>query len=415
MLLRRRASTALYKLSAGVISTRWILLSMVLAAVGILGLIIAVPPAVNIALAIVSVALIVPEIAEFVQVRSRIQFQERTADTFGDVRQWAADRPRFDLIGHRTGTFLLDRVVSEAVRAGLPARLDEDRYQLPEELRLHGRRFLQKRIAGRIDVFNGAVVGLDTNVGVSPELATTELRFVHGTYFDHLASNLFAARDVHLDRRHRSELGRSLVIDRHGAPRDFGDSWLLNATGTSMVAITNDGWIVNVHQTAKNESAQDELAPSGSGSLEPRDFPAGPFALADIAARGGVREMDDEAGIGTADVAETAFLGFGRWLEKGGKPELLSLARLTIDSHGARRRRSAKSDRPFSKFAEPARLILPVADWEPTRASEMVEQVHARALSLPLFASLVLMAEAVHGPPSAARDLLYRAMASWRR
>jgi hypothetical protein len=84
---------------------------------------------------------------------------------------------------------------------------------------------------------------VDCNLGSDPELSALEVRFVRGTYFDHLASDLFAARDVHLERRHRSELGRALVIDRRGAPRDFGDSWLLNATGTSLVAITTDGWI----------------------------------------------------------------------------------------------------------------------------------------------------------------------------
>jgi hypothetical protein len=124
--------------------------------------------------------------------------------------------------------------------------------------------------------------------------------------------------------------------------------------------------------------------------------------------------MADEAGIHSHDVEEVAFLGFGRWLEKGGKPELLSVARLKIDSHEARRRRGARSDRPYSKFAEPGRLIQPLHHWDPAHASGMVDQVQSRSLSLPLIVSLVLMAEASQTPGTPAHDLLHRAMVKWR-
>ena len=382
-----------------------------LAAVGVLGLFTHIPAAVNIVLAVTSLALVIPEIAEFVRNRAEIQFQERNADDFADVREWCATQTRFRLFGHRTGTFLLDVVATQKMGSGeLRAMLAAERYRLPEEIRVPGRRFQEQRIAGRLDVFNGPVLGIDTDLGTGPELTVTTVHFVPGSYFDHLASDLFAARDVHLTRQYRSEFGRALVIDRHGVPRDFGASWLLNAAGTSIVAITSDGWIVNVHQTKQNESAQDELAPSGSGSLEPQDFRGENEAVREVAVRGALREMTDEAGIRVDDVAETAFLGFGRWLEKGGKPELLSVARLTIDSHEARRRRGARADRPYSKFSEPCRLIQPIAEWDSSQPNRMVERTHANALSLPLLACLHLMADAVHTPGAAAHDLLHRAM-----
>lgn len=408
-LLSRRWRQLVYRVRVNLYNLRWILLSAVLATVGLLSIWFPIPIVLNVVLAVVSIILIVPDVLDFRRERGRFDFQDRTSDEFDDVREWVADHPRFVLLSQRSGTFLLDKTATASIADGvLDGYLGQERYELPSELAEAGEIFLERRIAGRLDVFDGPVVGIDSDLGAGADDLPTSVRFVPASYFDHLSSDLFAARDVHAERRHVTELGRGLVVDRHGRVRDFGESWLLNAVGVSVVGITSDGWIVNVHQTAKNESSPDLLAPSGSGSLEPADFGSGPRALARTAIAGAVREMQQESGIGLADVDDTAFLGFGRWLEKGGKPELLSVALLTIDSHAARRRRRQKDDRPYSKFAEPCRLLQRPLQWDPDNVSAMVGRDHSTALSLPLQVSLTLMARAAHSPGTKLHNLLNR-------
>ena len=372
---------------------RWILLSLVLAAVGLVSIWAPPPAVINFALAFVSFVFLGSEIGRFRSDSSQLRFIP-WHDDFDDVEQALEDNSRFELVRFPNGTFLVDHVATAEIGAGrVQVSVDRAPFQVPLRLREIGREYRRQETAGRIDVWNGPVLGLDTNLGTDQDLPAHDLVLRSGRYYDHLSTDLLAMNEVQAHGRYRDDLGRALVIDRHSLPRDFGDSWLLNALGTQVIALTTDQRAIVVHQTAKNESSKNQQAPSGSGSVEPVDAPAG-GSLSEIATAGALREMRQEAGITEDDVADIEFLGFGRWLDKGGKPELFCVARLSIDSHEAAQRVADPQDRPFSKFAEPRRLARPHTSWRAESLGEIFDDKRPTTMSVPLQACLWLMARA---------------------
>lgn len=392
-LLLRRISSAASRTWLWAHHWRWILLSLVLATAGLVSIWAPLPAFVNVALALVSFIFLASELARFRSDSAQLRFIP-WRDDFRDVEQALEENPRFELVRFPNGTFLVDHAATDEIGADrVSALVDSAPFRVPTRLKEIGGEFRRRETSGRLDVWNGHVLGLDSNLGKDQELPAGDVVLRAGRYFDHLSTDLLAMNEVQAHGRYRDDLGRALVVDRHSLPRDFGDSWLLNALGTQVIALTTDQRAIVVHQTAKNESSKNQQAPSGSGSVEPVDAPAG-RSLRDIAIAGALREMRQEAGITQDDVADTEFLGFGRWLDKGGKPELFCVARLSIDSHEAGQRVADPQDRPFSKFAEPRRLARPHTSWRAEALGEMFDDQRPTTMSVPLQVCLWLMARA---------------------
>ncbi|WP_394551928.1 NUDIX hydrolase [Agromyces sp. MMS24-JH15] len=393
--LQRRLRTAAGRIWSSVVEYRWILLSVSLASLGLVSLVRPIWDWVNLAAAFVSAALVGVEIAAHRREARRTRFMRRGSESFIDVEFGS----RFELWTFPNGVFLLDRVGSQAMASGrMTARRERVGYVLPTELRRIGDRFRRQRLAENPSIFNGRVVGLDTDLGDGDEVpGSVALR--DAKYFDHLASDIMAMNDVFIDGRRRSEFGRNLFIDRNGRPRDFGDSWLLNAVGASVLAITSDGRFVAVAQTSRNESSGELFAPSGSGSVEPRDY-RGETALqfGQLAMRAALRELAEEAAIQAHEVRAAAFVGFGRWLNKSAKPEAFTLALLSIDSHEVLRRRVPRSDRPYTGAIQAFRFAQPLLGAIDRSAETMAPRELRGAMSVPLAVGIRLLVERANGP-----------------
>lgn len=307
--------------------------------------------------------------------------------------------PRFRSRTYPTGQFVVDDLATASARAGLlTARREPVGYVVPQELRQIGSRYRRDRLRRKPDTFNGRVVGLDTNLGLDGRLPSTLLTMRDARYFDHLATDIMAMHDVLVDDHLRPEFGRSLFVDRRGRPRDFGDSWLLNAVGASVLAITTDGRFVAIAQTESNETSGGLYAPSGSGSIEPKDF-AGEMEVSfdQLVIRAALREMSEEAAINGSDVAATAFLGFGRWMTKAGKPEGFTLVALSIDSHEVTRRRVSRADHPYTRAIHAFKFRYALDCTSGYSVNDMVEMQVANSLSLPLATSIDLLRERAVG------------------
>lgn len=408
--LRRSIWTLILRAGAFVEDARWIVLSVVLAVVGVVGVWIPFAQWLSVGLAAVSAGLLVNETRSHAARLRSIQFPKRAGDRYTDVIDALASSPRFEVTDAEQGHLVIDWSATSAIAAGtVTARLAPASYRLPRELRGPGSVWRRRRVAGRA-TYNGRLVGLNTNVGMGPAMDAVEWELVPARYWDHLASDILAMRDVRIDGR--LESGRRLYVDRRGAIRDFGDSWLLNGIGTSVLAITTDFRLVAVVQSDHNESSGGLLAPSGSGSLEPRDVQgARTSSLREIVARGALREMAEEAAVLPDEVVRTAFLGFGRWLEKAAKPEFFTLALLTIDSHEVSRRRVPRADRPYTVGVDLVRMN-PLGSWDPLRPRTVLGEDSWIRLSVPLVASLHLLVRAANDVGSSAGDLVRQALGS---
>ncbi|MTB87055.1 hypothetical protein H9L21_08190 [Aeromicrobium senzhongii] len=406
--LRRVAHTAWLRLLDFAYHSRWLLLSLTLALVGVSAIWIDVPIAVSAILAFISLGLLWLEWRRHVGELQALSFIARDGDRYDDVAAAYLDSSRFTFVAANNQHVLLDRSVTRAIAGGgVTGRMASASYLLPHELKA-GTRFRSLRIKRR-DTYNGHLLGLDSNLDSAIDVSK-EWRLAPARYWDHLASDIMATKIALRNGEPDATLGRALYVDRYGRLRDFGDSWLLNALGTSLLAITTDQKLVIVAQSKWNESSGELLAPSSSGSLEPQDFRgAARLDIAVLAANGALRELEEETGIRESDVAETAFLGFGRWIEKAAKPEMWTLARLDIDSHEVKRRRLLSHERVYTKGVNTVRLSEP-ARWDVLNPHYVLEGTDPVMLSVPLIVGLRLLVEERARPQSIAGEILRRSI-----
>ncbi|MCP2258544.1 hypothetical protein LX15_002242 [Streptoalloteichus tenebrarius] len=120
--------------------------------------------------------------------------------------------------------------------------------------------------------------------------------------------------------------------------------------GISTIALTTDGALVLVRQSERNVASALLLAPSDSGSLEPRDL-AGADAgrsAQEILRTGMERELREETGLRAEEIVSTTVVGFARWMERGAKPEFFALTRLSVAAADLTRRRVASDEKLYS-------------------------------------------------------------------
>jgi len=395
ILWTRRIKSILFRVAFFFSDHRWIVLSVILGSVGVAAIWVDLPFGINIALAAITLVMLTAEVRRYVDSRNEVDFPPRSADRFTDVEEALEESPRFDFWRTPTGCFIADTHASTAISNGaVTATLAHQPYEVPPELVEYGTLFQRRRSSG-IDFYDGHVLGFKTDLGRG-EFTADHVTLTPARYRDHLATDAFAMHDVIVGRHHRGEYGRRLFVDRRSRLRDHGSSWLLNAIGTSAIALTADGQILAVHQSTKNDSSGGLLAPGGSGSLEARDFGGAREApLHEVFAAGALRELNEEAGIHAGDVADHAFLGYGRWVDRAGKPEGFTLVFLSVDSHTALRRVIPSIDRPFSLRAQALRIDLDAPGWTPEHAEMVVVDQGARTrLSLPLWAGISMLTRA---------------------
>lgn len=231
------------------------------------------------------------------------------------------------------GTAVSDDAIDTRLRSTRPAAtVVDDDYRLPSNLRETAPQVLGTTVGGGV-VFNGSVLGLSDD----PTSATDgrAIRLHRARFFDGQCSNELCRFTI----RHRSsgeiyDMRRHALLDTTGRLAALAETDLANIVGISTIALTSDGLVVLIEQTTRNSASAALLAPSGSGSLEPRDAEGlqPGWALQDLLIRGMNRELTEETGIAPGDIVETSVVGYARWLERGAKPEFFGLTRLGVSA-----------------------------------------------------------------------------------
>lgn len=249
------------------------------------------------------------------------------------------------------GTALLSDDIDRAVRGRTFAvRLADEPYRLPPALRATAPHVLPVRARGRL-LFNGPVVGMRSDP--LPGTGNAEIRLHRTRFFDFQCSNeLCAMRITNRETGEDFDPRRRLLTDASGRVRPLAASDLADVVGISTLAITTDGRLLLVRQSDRNASSPLLLAPSGSGSLEPRDLvePGGGTrgTLHDAVRAGMERELCEETGLSPDSVAGTELTGFARWMERGAKPEFFGVTRLSVSSDEARNTAPRGAERLYS-------------------------------------------------------------------
>lgn len=231
------------------------------------------------------------------------------------------------------GTALASPAIDKELQTHpIPWRLLDEPYRLPLELRTTAPYVIPKSSKGRV-VFNGQVVGLrdDPLPGAAGSLGgrANELRLQVSRYYDFLCSNELCKYQVTDGDRPVFDPIRQLLVGADGRLRTLAESNLADVVGVSTIAFTNDGHLWLVKQSHRNVASEGLLAPTGSGSLEVCDM-VGQTSFQGSLINAMERELREETGISVPTT--TTITGFGRWLERGAKPEFYGVSLLGVSS-----------------------------------------------------------------------------------
>ncbi|MDU0313822.1 hypothetical protein RKE38_08990 [Phycicoccus sp. M110.8] len=229
------------------------------------------------------------------------------------------------------GALAYSRDLDASLRREVTVELRQGEFRLPHPLQRRSMYVLRRTSSARWK-FNAPCLRLSTDLTAIMDMRQVVVESVR--YFDLLCSNeltRFRIRDGDdewdfrwdfLYDRQRTEGGQPHLVSLQA-------SQLANVIGVSTVAVTSDGWLLLAEQSRANTASADLLAPSGSGSLEPRDLrEESGVGLADLVTRGATREMREETGVPAHQIGDTSVVGYGRWLDRGGKPEFFCVTQL---------------------------------------------------------------------------------------
>lgn len=233
------------------------------------------------------------------------------------------------------GTMLVLRGSDLMLQEGpIPVELDPTPYRLPVELREVAPVALRTMRAGRV-IFDGPMLGLRDDPLPAPPGQSHPLRLLQTSFFKQVCSaELCQYRVVDKLTGDERDIRREELIDPSGRLVTLSASRLANNIGISTLAFTSDDLLLMVHQSQRNVASARLLAPSGSGTLEPDDLTGAGIgsSFQGVLTHGMERELCEESGVNVSDVLKTRVIGFGRWLERGAKPEFFGITRLKISA-----------------------------------------------------------------------------------
>ncbi|GAA1060137.1 hypothetical protein GCM10009573_15630 [Agromyces bracchium] len=160
------------------------------------------------------------------------------------------------------------------------------------------------------------------------------VRLREGDFYSALCSN--EATKLAIEREVDGEMVAFDFADRYvfreqGGLMPLEVSRLNNGLGASVLAITSDDRLVVTLQSTHAQAGAGLWAPSGSGALEPRDLDAAASReLGEAFAAGVARELNEETRIPTSAFGRVTLVGYGRWLDRGGKPELFGVVPVNL-------------------------------------------------------------------------------------
>jgi hypothetical protein len=240
------------------------------------------------------------------------------------------------------------------------------------------------------------MLGLRDDLLPASSSGSRPLRLMQTSFFMQVCSAELCQYVV-VDRvtREEKDIRRMELVDRSGRLVTLAASRLANNIGISTLAFTSDDLLLVVTQSQRNVASQGLLAPSGSGTLEPGDLTAvgDAASLQDVLVHGMERELCEETGISIDDVFKTRVVGFGRWLERGAKPEFFAVTRLKIPAADVDGARISSGEKIYTEgvdaiFVDLDRLRQDLADGHPVDQAPSCPPIVRDSGSLPLIVGL---------------------------
>ncbi|GLZ38540.1 hypothetical protein [Actinokineospora sp. NBRC 105648] len=260
---------------------------------------------------------------------------------------------------------------------------------------------LHKYRSTRMRPFNGANVTQLSSIEDSVRDPRTPVRFGPSRYFDLLVSN-YLANEVLQDSSRREVLSvRALMLGERGRLVRFEDSRLADPVGVSTLAIDQNKRVVLIAHSETALSSAGRIAPSGSGSLEPRDLPRRLVrgkeetgSLCDAITTGMTRELLEESNLEQSDIRWSAVTGYFRWITRGGKPEYVGVTVLNRRTDELTDRRRLTEHKWVKAIYRDVEIDLGRLRGDPTRPQDCLgDSDLAKIMSVPLAMALTCLGQ----------------------
>ncbi len=219
----------------------------------------------------------------------------------------------------------------------LPFSFNRGSYSIPSDVSRNAYRIFSDYLKGKKYFFDSKKIRMDLGVDELMLLASDKriVQLSKTTYFNSICSNEITCKEL----RYRDDSsycfdGYTLVKtkgDKNKNSRIFSlsDSPCSNHIGVSTLAISNDNQVVFLQQGSKNLVGTNKYIVSASGSVEYSDRRNCTF-FGDIIVKAMERELREECNLEAKDIIETNVIGFGRLLDRGGKPEFFGISKVNL-------------------------------------------------------------------------------------
>jgi hypothetical protein len=246
-----------------------------------------------------------------------------------------------------------------------------------------------KRDLGAL-VFDGAKVRMCDDLQLTNN-SLSKLVLERTSYFSTVMTNDAVNSEVILSGRHTPVYsGREACFPRGQIP-PLSKSDASNQIGASTLAITSDGFLVVMKNGPSSAIASGKMTCSGSGSSDWKDLKS-VFGLTSFVRHTALRELTEELGIQVSSIDAFGVIGYGRFIDRGGKPEFFCVARLSVDRSGVTVSKPEKKFMQVSEFYELEKTI-PAGPAMQNAAKYFLEN-HESELSNSLFWNLKLLSMA---------------------
>lgn len=210
----------------------------------------------------------------------------------------------------------------------IPFVLERKPYRLPDSVRRLAPFLLRGARSGGKIIFNEPKLRLATDL--TPDLIESgaPVSLQRTDYFSSLLTNDLTTVRVKNQEGDIVLSGSDLVCSAQVA-FDLANSPCSNHLGVSALAFTSDGRLVLTQTSKRSAQNAGQLTPAASGSVSPDDLKGLRNPTLQLLAAAAIeRELREEIGlVDRPDVTiNTRLVGFARFLNRGGKPELYGVS-----------------------------------------------------------------------------------------
>lgn len=154
-----------------------------------------------------------------------------------------------------------------------------------------------------------------------------QVQLCDGNYYNSFLTNGIYDRCIPL--KNNRTLTSPLYCANYPIPL-LDSSLLGNHIGVSTLAVSSNGYVLLMPQNSHSAMGSGLLAPSGSGSVDMKDYKPH-LDLKSCIVKAVERELKEESGLHPRHIERTVIVGFYRDVEQGGKPEFCCLSFLDCD------------------------------------------------------------------------------------